>query len=83
MTVRVAFKFAFQNIVLPCTAEAEYNTYPLFAPLSAGCLSELKLEEKEVYFPPLNLLIKLLGQAFLNARKLGPLISTPDIRGLG
>lgn len=57
MTVRVAFKFAFQNIVLPCTAEAEYNTYPLFAPLSAGCLPELKLEEKEVYFPPLNLLI--------------------------
>lgn len=64
MTVRVAFKFAFQNIVLPCTAEAKYNTYPLFAPLSAGCLPKLKLEEKEVYFPPLNLLIKLLGQAF-------------------
>jgi len=24
MTVRVTFKFAFQNIVLPCKAEAEY-----------------------------------------------------------
>ena|GEM_PF-5232446 len=50
MTVRVAFKFAFQNIVLPYTAEAEYNTYHLYASLSAVCLPELKLEEKELYF---------------------------------
>ena len=50
MKTLVAFKFAFQNIVLPCTVEAEYNTYPLYASLSAGCLPELKLEEKEVYF---------------------------------